>query len=191
MDPKVLFKKALEQATATIQCIQERHFKNETPCTDWDCQALVNHMLYEVSWVPEMLRGKTVAEVGSKYDGDLLKNNHIESWQKAVDKATEAINQADLNKPVHLSRGDATAGQYLQEIGSELFIHAWDAAQSLKCSLVMENDMAQAIHHNYASHRSELLGKEFDEPFDVPEGARLQTKLLALVGRREPSYATD
>lgn len=187
MDPKTLFKKALEQATATVDCIEERHFKNSTPCTDWDCQALVNHMLYELVWVPDMLAGKTVNEVGNKYDGNLLGKNHVKTWQEAADQATEAINHADLNQTVHLSRGDVTAGQYLQEMGSELFIHAWDAAQSLNCSLVMENDMASAVHHSYSGHKSELLGREFDESFDVPENSRLQTKLLALVGRREPA----
>lgn len=187
MDPRTLFKKALEQATATVSCVQEHHFKNDTPCTDWNCRTLVNHMLYELSWVPDMLAGKTVKEVGNKYEGDLLGDDHTDNWHKAADKAIEAVNTADLNQIVHLSYGDVPASHYIQEVGSDLYIHAWDAAQSFKCSLVMEDDMAQAVRDGYYQHKEDLTKSGFEEAIEIPENSRLQTKLLALLGRREPA----
>jgi len=187
MDPKILFKKALEQATATVKWVEARHFKNPTPCSEWNCRALVNHMLYELSWVPDVLAGKTINQVGSKYDGDLMSKDHIKNWQKAADKATKAVNEADLDKKVHLSYGDVSASDYINEIGSDLLIHSWDVDQSLKCSLVIEIELAQTIYDGYLPRKADLASSGlFGDPFDVPESARLQTKLLAIVGRREP-----
>lgn len=188
MEAKILFKKALEQATATVKCVETRHFRNPTPCTDWDCRALVNHMLYELAWVPDMLAGKTVKQVGDKYDGDLLGKDHIKSWQKAADKALEAVNKVKLDKKVHLSLADVTAGQYLAEVGGDLLIHSWDADQSLSCSLVIEPKLAQAIYDDLHPKMKKLAATgDYGKPFEAPEDARLQTKLLAIVGRREPS----
>jgi len=188
MDAKVLFKKALEQATATAKCIDAHHFKNATPCTDWDCQTLLNHVLYELSWVPDLLEGKTIKQVGTKYDGDLLGKDHIKNWQQAADAAIAAINKADLDKEVHLSYGDVPASSYINEVAGDLLIHSWDLDQSFKCSLVIEPELAQALYDNIFPRKDEFASSGlFGKPFDVPEDARLQTKLLAIVGRQEPA----
>lgn len=187
MDAKVLFKKALEQATATIKCVETRHFKNSTPCADWDCEALIAHMIYELSWVPDMLAGRTIEQVGSKYDGNLLGKDHVKSWQKAANQAMIAVNKANMNDKVHLSYADVTAEHYLKEIGGDLLIHSWDANQSLNCSLVIDQELAQAIYDNIYPRRQEFASSGlFGKPFEPEEHARTQTKLLALVGRHEP-----
>ena len=187
MEAKVLFKKALEQATATIKCVEARHFKNPTPCTEWDCHTLVNHMLYELSWVPDLLAGKTVTDVGKKYEGDLMGKDHIKNWLQAADKATEAVNHAELKQTIHLSYADVPAEHYINEIGGDLLIHSWDVDQSLKCSLVIDPDLAKAIYNNiYPRHREYKNSGLFGKPFEVDKDARMQTKLLALVGRHEP-----
>lgn len=188
MDPKVLFKKGLEQASATIKCVERRYFKNPTPCTDWNCQNLLNHMLYELSWVPDVLAGKTIAQVGTRYNGDLLGKNHIANWQNAANKAVAAVNKVDLGKTVHLSYSDVPASAYIAEIGTDLLIHAWDAAQSFSCSLIMQQDLARAIYHKILPRKKEYANSGlFGKPFNAPAGARLQTRLLAMLGRREPS----
>ncbi len=192
MDAKILFKKALEQATAIIKCVEKRHFKNDTPCTEWNCQTLINHMLYELSWVPDLLKGKTVAQVGSKYDGDLLGKDHIKNWQEAANDAVKAVNDVALDKMIHLSYGDVPASYYINEVGTDLLIHSWDAAQSFKCSLIMQPDATKAIYDIVHSKKHEYANSGlFGSIVDVPKEARLQTKLLALLGRREPEYEAN
>ncbi len=192
MDAKVLFKKALEQTTATIKWVERRHYKNDTPCAEWNCKMLVNHMLYELSWVPDLLAGKTVKQVGNKYDGDLLGNDHIKSWQKAADAALSAVNKADLNDEVHLSYGDVPASHYISEIGTDLLIHSWDTAQSYFCSLIIQQDAAQAIFDIIHPKQQEYANSGlFGTPVNVSKDSRLQTKILALLGRREPEYESN
>jgi len=188
MTSQQLFKGALGQATSTIRCVQSRHFGNPTPCTDWNCGELVNHMLYELSWVPDLLEGKTVAEVGSKYDGDLLDNRHHHNWHLAAHKAMDVINKTPGGQPVHLSYGDVSTEQYIREVSADLLIHAWDTAQSYNCSLILDPDMTQDLYDGLLPRKATLASNgAFAAAIEVPGDARLQTKLLALLGRREPA----
>jgi len=188
MDAKELFKRSLEQATATVRCVQSRHFANPTPCTEWSCRVLVNHMLYELSWVPDLLEGKTVVGVGSKYDGDLLTDDHHRNWHLAAHKAMDVVNKTPGGQLVHLSYGDVPSQQYINEVGADLLIHAWDTAQSLNCSLIFDHEVAQNLYDKLLPRRAKLAASgAFASPISVAEDARLQTRLLALVGRREPT----
>ncbi len=188
MEPKQLFEKALEEATGVVRCIGNGSFTNATPCTDWNTQQLLAHMLYELSWVPDLLVGKTIAQVGDKYDGDLLGQDHHNNWHLAAHKAMDAVKKVDPKTTVHLSYGDKPAEDYLYEIGNDLLIHAWDADQSIYCSLRFEPTVAQALYDKMLSRKDELANSGlFGRPFMVPASARIQTKLLALVGRHEPS----
>lgn len=188
MDTKELFTHSLEQATSAVKCVETAHFSNSTPCKDWDCRTLVNHMLYELAWVPDVLAGKTIAEVGNIYDGDLLGNDHHHAWHLAAHKAADAVLKADLHKTVHLSFADEEAEYYIQQVAGDFLLHAWDVDQSLKCSLVFPKSVAQALYSIIESQKDVFTSSGlFDKPVKVPKTARMQTKLLALVGRREPA----
>lgn len=187
MDSKELFRQTLAQATAAVQTSHPHHFNNATPCSDWNCRALLSHILYELSWVEDILEGKTIAQVGSKYEGDLLKDNHHQNWHRAAHKAMDAVNKSDPNTMVHLSYGDVKADDYIKEIATDLLIHSWDLGQSLQYSLIFEPQSAQTIYNTIFARKNEYVASGlFGQPQQVPKNSRLQTKLLALVGRREP-----
>lgn len=190
MDAKQLFVGALQQATNAVKYVSEPNFLSSTPCTDWDCRTLVNHMLYELAWMPDLLEGKTVAEVGNKYDGDLLGKDHHQAWHLAAHKAASAVQKVDLHKTVHLSFADVDAEYYINQVAGDLLLHAWDADQSLNCSLVFTKDMAQTLYDIIEPQQDDFTSSGlFGTPVKVPKTARIQTKLLALVGRREPTIA--
>ncbi len=52
-----------------------------TPCDDWDVRTLVNHVVNELLWMPPLLEGKTIAEVGDRFDGDVLGSDPLASLQ--------------------------------------------------------------------------------------------------------------
>jgi uncharacterized protein (TIGR03086 family) len=188
VDSKDLFRLALSQATAVVQTSGPEFFDNDTPCTDWNCQALLNHMLYELSWVDDLLQGKTVAEVGGKYDGDLIKPDYHDSWHATAHKAMEATKKADPKMTVHLSYADVPVEYYINEIAIDMLIHGWDLAQSLQYSLIFEPQAAETLYKIIDSRKEHYSASGlFGEQFQVSPDSRLQTKLLALVGRHEPA----
>lgn len=190
MDPKELFAKALQQATSCVIRVREKDLANATPCTDWDLKTLINHMVYELLWIPDLLKGKTVAQVGDRYDGDVLRSDFENAWQHAADAALMAVKHAELGAIVHLSYGDEPAHEYIAEMSAEMLIHGWDVGQSLQYSLRFEPSIAQVLYDTNAAHQERLeTSSYYAGPLDVEDEADLSTKLLALFGRRNEAVA--
>jgi len=184
MDSKQLFLKALEHAEGCAPQVRPAMYNRPTPCSEWDLKQLFNHMVYELSWLPDMLAGKTIDEVGTTYDGDLIGNDTQAAWDKAAQAARQAVEQVDLNATVHLSYGDHSAQDYLMDMTSDMLIHGWDVDQSLSCSLILPEEVAKAVYEHWLPRKTEIANSGlFGAPQEVPENATIATKLLALLGR--------
>ena len=65
-----------------------------TPCDDWDVRTLVNHVVGELLWMPPLLEGKTIAEVGDRFDGDVLGSDPLATFKSAAAAAHAAASRA-------------------------------------------------------------------------------------------------
>jgi uncharacterized protein (TIGR03086 family) len=185
MDLKALFKNCLGQASNVVSQVKTSQFKDPTPDTEWDVAALTRHMLYELSWVADILDGKTVAEVGNKYDTDLIGNDLKKNWQAAADKALASLDRVGLNQPIHLSYGDFKASHYIQEQANDQLIHAWDLGSAIGVEVKFDPDIAEFLYQAALPRQSEMAATGLFAPaIKVPASADIQTKLLALFGRR-------
>jgi uncharacterized protein (TIGR03086 family) len=188
MDPKELFRKSIEEAWGCVRSVHENDLPDPTPCTEWDLRTLLNHVVNELLWVPELLAGKTIAEVGDRLDGDLLGSDAPAAYRSAADKALAAAEAADPESIVHLSYGDFPASHYIAEVGSDVLIHGWDVGQAIHCSQIFEPEVAQAAYDQLAPHiRNYRDAGLVADAIEVSEDAPIQTRLLALAGRRVPS----
>src|ERR1700738_3761683 len=79
---------------------------------------IVNYHAYDDSWVPDMLAGRTMDEVGrDKFKGDLLGEDPSENFAAIVERACTAARELnDLGRIVHLSFGDFSAREYFWQI---------------------------------------------------------------------------
>jgi len=69
----------------TMEMPPEFARKGHKPAT---LREIINYHAYDDAWVPDMLAGKTMEEAGkSKFDGDLLGDNPIESFKAIADRA--------------------------------------------------------------------------------------------------------
>lgn len=184
MDPKTMFAKALKQATAMVSIVDPEQLSNSTPCTEWDLGHLLGHLFYELAWVPDIAEGKTIEEVGNKYDHDLMGEDLKASWQKLAAKAQKVVNGANPNQIAHLSYADVPLSQYLQEISGDLLIHSWDVGQAISCTLLFDKDLAKAIY-SFSLPRADEYDKSglFGPRPSVPPDADIEIKLLAFFGR--------
>jgi uncharacterized protein (TIGR03086 family) len=189
---KELLEKSLDQAARCIKFVRGEHLHNQTPCTDWDLQALLNHLVAEILWIPDMAAGKTIAQVGNKYEGDVLRGDAVQALTDASKAAMAAISSrmADI---AHLSYADVPMAAYLKEIAADVVIHTWDVAQGLHSTLLLDDGIVAAVYKNTLPRLDEYAASGlFAAPVSVSDDADLQTKLLGLVGRRpftEPAAA--
>lgn len=100
-----------------------------TPCAGWSVRDLVNHLVAEDRWTRPLLEGRTIDEVGSALDGDLLGDDPRAAVHAAADEAVGAV-QALLHDgaKVQLSYGEESAEEYVRQLAADHLVHAWDLA---------------------------------------------------------------
>src|SRR5687768_16286909 len=77
-----------------VDAIGSAQWKAPTPSTDWDVRMLVNHLVYEAKWAPDLFHGKTIEEVGDRYEGDLLGDDPVAAWKSGNAEVRVAISEA-------------------------------------------------------------------------------------------------
>ena len=70
-DLQELYRRACVRFGEHVHAIRDDQWGSGTPCTEWDVKALVGHLITEVAWVPPLVGGRSVAEVGDELSGDL------------------------------------------------------------------------------------------------------------------------
>ena len=147
---------------------------------------IVNYHAYDDVWVPEVLAGKTIAEVGTKWDGDLLGDHPKLNFAAIVETAVLTVRSFDdLDRTVHLSYGDYPAREYLKHITSFRGLRTYDIARFIGADTTLADDLVQGLWGQIAPEAEQWrqMGV-FGVAVDVPETAPLQDRLLGLTGRQ-------
>jgi hypothetical protein len=150
---------------------------------------IVNYHAYDEAFVPETLAGKTIAEVGDKYDGDLLGDDPAAGFSRIVDATVAVVEKfTDFDKNVHLSYGDFPAGEYLKHITSFRGFRAYDIAKFIGAGTKLPDDLVQGMWDEFAPEIEQWRAMGvFGPAVQVPETADLQSRLLGLAGRNPQS----
>src|SRR5918994_5088960 len=110
MDAVDLFDRACKEFDSRVAVVQPDQWSHFTPCSEWDVRALVNHVTVEDLWVPPLLEGSTIEQVGDRFDGDQLGDDPQAAWRDAMSAATAAAKALDsVDTTVHISAGDVPA----------------------------------------------------------------------------------
>jgi uncharacterized protein (TIGR03086 family) len=164
-------------------------WQDSTPCSEWDVRTLVHHLLYEARWVPPLLDGLTIEQIGSRFDGDLL-GGDAPAWPgllaSAIEQAHTAVAQPGaLDRTVHLSFGDVSGQEYVLQLTLDLAIHGWDLAQATGQDGPLDPD-AVAVLLGWAEANTELLAGSgmFGSPVSSGPSAPDDVRLLGLLGRQ-------
>lgn len=181
-----LFTCALDDFDQRVAAVSDGQWGAPTPCTDWDVRALVGHVTGEQLWAPEMLAGRTMANVGDRFEGDVLGDDPRRAWRRAA-AASRAAAEAPgaLEGTVHASYGDVAAQRYLTEMTLDATVHAWDLARAIGADERIDPELVELALSLVEPNR-ELLAASglFGTPLEVPADTDPQTRLLAMLGRR-------
>lgn len=175
---------AIRAVTPLMKLVKSEVLNLPTPCSEWDVEKLAGHMVYELAWVEPIVQGKTIKQVGSKYEGDLLHNSAATAWQHYANLATKAASQANPNAIAHLSYADKPVKNYLSEVAGDLIIHGWDLAEALGVSYKIDPKIARQIRQlsedmMEGARTVGIVGSAVA----VDDNASEQEKLLAQFGR--------
>ena len=181
-----LFDAAGDRFGALVHQVGVDQWTNATPCSEWDVRALVNHVHGEMLWVPELFGGTQIAEVGDRFDGDLLGEDPMADWDGSIGPATDVIREdGAMARPVHLSRGETPGATYANELFGDLVIHGWDLAKGIGADDTLDPGWVEMLYQQFAPHEREMKAWGiYGDMVIPPPDADLQTKLLAVLGRR-------
>jgi uncharacterized protein (TIGR03086 family) len=186
-DLPALFRRNAESFGALVDRVGDGQWSGPTPCTEWDVRTLVNHVVYEQLWAPHLCAGETIADVGDRYEGDVLGDDPKGAWHGGIDGSRAAFDKVDLDATVHLSFGDVPASEYLVQMVTDLAVHGWDLAKATGGDTTIDPETATLLLDTWSAQEELVRGSGvFGDEIKVGADADDQAKLLALLGR-DPS----
>ena len=184
-DQAALHRRAVGEFDARVRAVGDDQWELPTPCSDWNVRQLVNHLVYEDRWTVPLMEGTTLAEVGDRYEGDLLGDEPRKAWAESSAAAVAAV-QADgaLERTVDLSSGPTPATEYVSQLFADHLIHAWDLARAVGADDRLDPELVEACAAWFAAMEPHYraAGAIGQRP-ETPPGADAQTILLAAFGR--------
>lgn len=179
-----LYVRSLDEFDKRVGEITDERWGDPTPCTEWNVRDLVNHVVGEDLWAPLLLEGKSLEEVGDRFDGDLLGEDPVAAWTQAREGALQAI-EGWSGQPVHTSMGQMPADEYLAQLFADHLIHAWDLARGIGADEELDPDLVGECYRRSLPHEEMMRASGvFGSRVVPPAGAGPQERLLALYGRR-------
>lgn len=180
-----LYDRAMDAFGALLRRVPDDRWSAPTPCSDWTVRDLANHVIGENRWMPPMMAGRTVEDVGDELAGDLLGEDPASAWDEAAAGALAAVREPGaLDRTVHLSFGDFPGRFYVGQVLSDHVIHSWDLARALGAGEKLDEELVRFAYDELVPQFEEWRkAGAFGPKVEVDDSADLQTKLLAEAGR--------
>lgn len=185
-----LHTRAVNAFIALVRAVPHDAWSAPTPCSEWDVRGLVNHVAGEELWTSPLLEGRTIAEVGERYDGDVLGAAPTHAVESAAKSAVAAFEEPGATgRTVHLSFGDTPAMEYAMQLVADHVVHGWDLAVATGGDARIDDELVNAVSAWFAERESlyRSAGAVAERP--SPNAATAQDELLVAFGR-DPAWAS-
>jgi uncharacterized protein (TIGR03086 family) len=185
-DVRKLHQRAAEAFGARVHAIRDDQWSEGTPCSEWDVRGLVNHLVYENRWMPLLLAGSTIAEIGDRFEGDLLGDDGKAAWDESAAEAIAAVHaDGAMERTVHLSFGDFPGREYTMQVFADLLIHGWDLARAIGADERLDPELVESCANWFGAMEEGYRAAGAIGPrVETAPDADAQTRLLAQFGRR-------
>lgn len=139
---------------------------------------------FDEAWVPDVLAGRTSAEVGDTYAGDLLGSDPIGSYNRINELATAAVLASDdPEATAHLSYGDFTVGEALEHMSIYRAFQAWSIAHFIGLDFSLPPELVEGLWERVMPQVEvwRSMGV-FGPEVEVPADADREVQLLGKTG---------
>jgi uncharacterized protein (TIGR03086 family) len=186
LDLPELHAQSLDVTRPKIAAITADEWARVSVCDGWTVRELVNHLVSGNLWVPELASGKTIEEVGDRLDGDVLGDDPVAAYDASAEVAADAFRaEGAMERPMAVSYGPVPGEVYCGHRFIDVLIHGWDVAESTGQDANLPEALVEACWQVVEPQAAMLSASGgFGTQVEVPEGADLQTRLLAALGRR-------
>jgi uncharacterized protein (TIGR03086 family) len=183
-----LHRQALDATGVIVAGVRPDHWAAPTPCEEWDVRALTNHLVSGNRWAAELAGGKTIDQVGTALDGDLLGDDPLFSYQQSADAAAAAFEAPGaLDAPCAVSYGPVPGSVYVGHRIVDVVVHGWDLAVATGQDTHLDPDLVAACTEIVEPQLDGLRASgAFGQAIPVPADAGNQTQMLIWLGR-DPS----
>lgn len=182
MDVVTLHRRTVDYWESVLAGVRDDQWTVATPCVDWNVRDLVNHVVGEELWAVPLIHGSTIAEVGDRFDGDVLGEDPVAVGHQAATQATAVLDEVKPGLKVHLSYGDEDLEEYLRQLAADHLIHGWDLAVATGGQSRLDPELVAEVATWFADREENLRAAGLIGPPLEPTGDP-QTDLLAAYGR--------
>jgi uncharacterized protein (TIGR03086 family) len=182
-----LHERALASTRAYVAGVEAGQWHDTTPCPEYDVRTLVNHLVSGNFWVAPLVAGSTIADVGDKLDGDVLGDDPLATYEQSAGEAAAAFSAPGaMEASVAVSYGPVPGEIYAGHRFIDVLIHGWDLAKATGQGTALDPELVEGCLQVVEPQADLLKGSGmFATDVEVPPDADPQTRLLALLGRRD------
>jgi uncharacterized protein (TIGR03086 family) len=184
-----LHRQALESTRQFVAGIEPGQWTNPTPCADWNVRELVNHVVVGNLWAAELARGRSIADVGDRLDGDHLGAVPLQAYDESAEAAALAFEASGaLDAPCAVSYGPVPGSVYAGHRFVDVLVHGYDIAaatgQNPELDACLVDACWDVVEPQLADFRaSSMFGPDREGPLPTDP----QDRLLVALGRSGPT----
>jgi uncharacterized protein (TIGR03086 family) len=177
---------ALASTRQFVAGIGEGQWDLPTPCDGWNVRELVNHIVAGNLWAAQLASGRTIADVGSDLDGDVLGSDPVSAYDRSAESAATVFElPGALDAPCAVSYGPVPGEVYAGHRLIDVLIHGWDVASATGQTTEIDPSLIEACWHVVRPQLSLLQGSgAFGVETTTPADSDPQTSLLFALGRQ-------
>ena len=186
-DVSASHRQALASVRPIVAGIRDDQWDLPTPCEGWTVRDLLNHIVAGNLWAAALARGRTIDEVGSALDGDMLRAGPVAAYDMSAESAASVFElPGALEAPCAVSYGPVPGSVYAGHRFIDVLIHGWDLAAATGQSTDLDPSLVEACWEVVRPQLSLLQGSgEFGAatPSSAEDQTESQASLLAALGR--------
>lgn len=182
----------LDVMTKVVEQVPEDAWSQPSPCEGWRALDVLGHVGFATAMGVRILGGGDMTFEPTDPPGDVIEGDPRLWWSGVASQAraaTEALDQADLEKTVDTPMGPRTIDDGIKFPGADLFLHAWDIAQATGVTVAIPDEAVPFIRAlgDMVPEAAMRSPRVFGAEVTVPDGASDVDRLLGWTGR-DPSW---
>ena len=178
-DPIQLYEATARQTREFITGVKPGQLGDPTPCTEWNVQALLDHVIGVVAFGFGVLSG-TGPQAPPAAD------NVLAAYEAGTARVLEAAREPGaLDRRFSTPMGEMSGAKLLGLLSMDGLIHGWDLAKATGQDTALDSHLVDTCYALFAPGMDAMRASgRFGSEVEVPEGADTQVRLLGIMGRK-------